>query len=203
MTLLGMDVTKGAMKVCRIQREMLDRPAGLVPWSLTLPALIQTFFPVAPVSPQECFFFLLRRAVEFIARGQGEAQGLLELSENEIPGHELAVANGAEALLVKIIRHAISADFFQTFLSMMNVLLAQIMSSDSKPVAADVLGSERLGHSAQVFNVQSGLVQFPFGTMKNGEVLNGEGVAILEAAEGNAMPLDFPAPPNELQSVER
>ena len=59
MTLLGMDIAKGAMKIGRIQREMLDRLAGLAlrsltlpamaPRSLTLPALIQTFFPVAPV----------------------------------------------------------------------------------------------------------------------------------------------------------
>src|SRR5207245_8392960 len=67
---------------------------------------------------------------------------------------------------------------------------------------ANVLRVERLRHPAEVFNAQAGLLELPLGAVKDGEILNRLGVAILEATEGDALPVDLPAPPNELESVE-
>src|SRR5260370_23653282 len=203
MALLGMDVAQGAMKISRIQREMFNPLASLALRSLTLSDVIQTFFPVAPVSLKESFLFLVCSVVKFIGSGQGEAQGLFKLSENEMPGHELAAAGGAETLLVKIIRQSISADFFERFLGITDFLLAQIANGDAKTVPANVLRAERRRRPAEIFDAQASLLESPLGAVKDGDVLDGEGVTILEAAEPDTLPLDFPAPPNELQSIDR
>ena len=96
-----------------------------------------------------------------------------------------------------------SADFFESFLGIMDFLLAQIPNGHVKTVAANVLSAERRRCPAEIFDAQSSLLESPLGAVKDGEVLNGEGVTILEAAEPDAFPLDFPTAPNELQSVER
>src|SRR5207249_1567716 len=120
-----------------------------------------------------------------------------------MPSYEFAAANRAETLLVEIIRQSISADFFERFLGITDFLLAQIPNGHVKTVPANVLRAERCRRPAEIFDAQSSLLESPLGAVKDGDVLDGEGVTILEAAEPDAFPLDFPAPPNELQSIER
>ena len=97
----------------------------------------------------------------------------------------------------------LEADFFERLPRVVDFLFAQIANRDAKSIAANVLRAERRRCPAKIFDAQSSLLESALGAVKNGEVLNGEGVTILEAAEPDAFPLDFPAPPNELQSVER
>ena len=94
-------------------------------------------------------------------------------------------------------------DFFERLPRVVDFLFAQIANRDAKSIAANVLRAERRRCPAKIFDAQSSLLESPLGAVKNGEVLNGKGVTILEAAEPNTWPLDFPAPPNELQSIER
>src|SRR5216683_1902128 len=115
-----------------------------------------------------------------------------------MPGHEFAFTHGAKTLLVEIIGYAIPANFIHRLLGVLSILLAQIMNRNAKSVGANVFGSERLGGLAQVLDVQSGLVQLPFGAVKDGEVLNRLGVTVFQSAEPNALPIDFPAPADEV-----
>ena len=70
-----------------------------------------------------------------------------------------------------------------------------------KAIAANLFGKKRAGNLPQVGDGEALMRQPSLRAAKHGEVLDGLGVAILEAAVGEPAPVELPAPPDRLQGI--
>src|SRR5438046_413038 len=96
--------------------------------------------PVAPELPEERLLLLLRWPIKLVWSGERELQSVLEASLDERFRQErLAVANGAEALVVEIIRHPARGRLVEGDPAQFRIGGREAAEDDLEPVRPNVL----------------------------------------------------------------
>src|SRR6185436_20246963 len=106
-------------------------------------------------------------------------QGGCKIAKGQFTGDETPVGDTAEALVVEVIWHTHSGDFGQSLHGPFDLGGRQTSHRDRKPVRPEVLRPVRDRYAAQVTNVKCSVRQVPLGSVVDGEVLDGVGMAIL------------------------
>src|SRR5262249_6574485 len=182
-----------------MMQQVIDEAAGM--------AARQDSFaggPVAPVVTQHGFLMLLFSTVEFIWGGQRQTKRVLETLSNHQPRNKFAArCDGAEPLVIKVIRHPVNSDFVECLLRDAKFGRCQLAQTDVKTVGADVSGAVRSRELTKISNCDVVVPQAALRAMEDGEVLYGCGVPILEASIGQAARLNLPAAANSGQRIRR
>ena len=115
---------------------------------------------------------------------------------------ELAlVAHRAKTLVVEVIGHAVLGHFFQGGLDGRDLLRLQCAQCQMEPIGPDVMGCIRDGDLAEVFHVNVMMRQPSARAAEDRQVLHLQGVAIFQAAVGEAVGLDLPTTAHRSQGV--
>ena len=109
----------------------------------------------------------------------------------------------AEALIVEVVRHPVGPHLVQRPQGRLDLPGAEAAHRHAEAVGADVGRVVGARHLAEVLDRDALVVQVAARAVEDGQVLDRDGVAVLQAAVGQAARLDLPAAADGGQRVGR
>src|SRR5262249_52020866 len=114
--------------------EIIDEAAGM-----TSRQAVLALGPTAPALAKGRLDLFLFGRVELVRGRERQLQRRFELAEDHVLGHELRrIANGAEPLVVEVIRHTVAGDGLRFGGRVLSPFSGQVAELDVKPIGADV-----------------------------------------------------------------